>query len=603
MTKGSHRTRVVDRAVHPGGGAAGSDPGRSTQFGGQAIRNRLRNGGTRLLVLPLYLIILLIVALPLGYLAYTAFRSGSPGSPNAYYTLDNLREAVAIPSYRTVLTNTLKLAVVVTLVSTALGVAMAWLVARTNLPSKRTLELLIPAPLFLSPFAGGVAWVFLGSEGSGLINVAYRYIFGTDEPLINIYSFPGLVFTMVLFMTPYAYLFTVGPLQNMDATLEDASRAHGASYWRTTFRITFSLVLPGITSAVLMIFVLSSEMFSIPGLLGGPAEYYTLPYFIFLLTSQTPANWPLAAAMGIMLLLIMIVGVSLQRRATRASARFVTVGGKGAKTNQVDIGRWRWLGATLCYGYCGLALLLPVVALLTGSVLRYFTSSLTFKLFTLENWERVLTSEQFLSALRNTLIVAAIGPLLCLVIGFVLSYLWLRLKAPFKRSFEMLAMLPIAVPGIVMGIGVVWAFVATPIYGTLAIFIVAYVARYLPHSLRMFQSTLVQFDSSLDEASRVSGARILRTWRHVTLPLMKHSALAAWLLLFILMFRELNIAIMVYSSGTAVIPVLLYSQITGGQYGAAAVIAIVEVSIIAITFILARRLLGINLVTAMAQRD
>ncbi len=553
------------------------------------------------LTAPLYLVIAVIVLVPLLYLGYASIRSGAPGDPTAGYTGQNIRTVLTEASYRRVLLNTLTVAGLVTVLATALGSCMAWLVGRTNVPGHRRLELLVPLPLFLSPFAGGVAWVFLGSKSAGLINVAYRWLTGGDGALVNIFSFGGLVFTMVLFMAPYAYLFTLGPLRNMDGSLEEASRVHGGSHWRTLTRVTLPLVLPGMTAALLMIFVLSAEMFSLPSLIGMPAEYYTLPFLIYQATHFSPPNWGLASAAGLVLLLIVIVGVLLQKLATRTSERFVTVSGKGFGAGRVDIGRWRWLGALVCYGYVAVAMVLPIAALLMGSLMRYFTSSFSAKLFTFNNWVRVLSSEGLRSALKNTLIVAAVGPLIGLALAFALSYLWQRLRAPFGRTAETVAMLPVAIPGVVLGVGLVWAFVATPLYGTLGILFVAYVARYLPHSLRIFQSSLVQIHPELDEASRVAGAGIGRTLASVTLPLLRHSALSAWVLLFILMIRELNVAIMVYTPNTTVLPVLLWSEVEAGQYGAAATIAMLEVIIIAVAFVLARRLFRVDLVNTMAR--
>lgn len=580
----------------------GSDTGGSGQRGKKSFREHFANRKSLLLASPFYVVVLVIVLLPLGYLLFAALQTGSPGAPDTQWTLSNVQAVVSRPAYRRVLVNTLQLGAIVTLIATTLGIVLAWFVARTDLPSKKFLEVLIPLPLFMSPFAGGVAWVFLGSENAGLLNVAYRAVFNTDQALFNIFTFPGLVWTMVLFMTPYAYLFTLGPLRNMDASLEEASRVQGASYWRTMFRITFPLALPGIASAFLMIFVLSSEMFSLPGLIGVPAGHYTLPYFIYQSTSFSPPNWPLAAAAGLILLLIMIVGVSLQRRATRASERFVTVGGKGAGVNTIDIGKWRWLGTGLAYTYVTLAIVLPLMALLIGASMRYFTPSLSLELFTLHHWERILTSDRFFSSLKNTLTVATLGPLIGIFIGFMLTYLWQRLRAPFGKTTESVAMMPIAIPGIVLGVGMVWAYVGTPVYGTIGMLFIAYVARYLPHSLRIFQSTLVQLDPGLDEASRVSGAGIFRTLRHVTLPLLKQSTLSAWLLLFILMVRELNVAIMVYTRESMVLPVLLWSEIEGGQYGGAAIVAFVEASIVLVAFFVARRILGVDLVSTIGKK-
>ncbi|MQA04829.1 MAG: ABC transporter permease subunit [Streptosporangiales bacterium] len=568
----------------------------------RSVADRMRANPGTWLAIPFYLIVAVMVVMPLGYLVFAAFQTGSPSDPSSQFTLDNVKAVLGREAYRRVLWNTLRLGAIVTVLSCALGVLFAWFVARTNMPGKRLLEVLLPLPLFLSPFAGGVAWVFLGSKSAGLINVGYRALFDTEKALVNIFSFPGLVFAMVLFMTPYAYLFTLGPLRNMDASLEEASRVHGGSAVRTITRITLPLVLPGVLAALLMAFVLSAEMFSLPGLIGVPADYYTLPYFIYQATNFSPPQWPLAAAGGLLLLAIMAIGVWLQRRATRASERFVTVGGKGPAIVPANVGRWRWLGAGLCWTYLSVAIFLPLLALIVGASMRSFTPSLSLELFTVDNWVRVLTTEKFVQSLTNTLLIAVGGPLLGLVLGFSLTYLWQRLRAPFGKAVETVAMLPVAIPGIVLGVGMVWAYVGTPIYGTLAILVIAYVSRFLPHVLRIFSATLVQIDPVLDEASRVSGAGIVRTLRNITLPLLKHSTLSAWLLLFMMMVRELNVAIMVYSSQTTVLPVMLWSEIEGGQYGGAAVVALVEVTIVAAAFVVARKVLRVDLAKTMSDR-
>ncbi|MGH3585681.1 MAG: ABC transporter permease, partial [Pseudonocardia sp.] len=499
-----------------------------------------------------------------------------------------------------VIVNTLQLAAVVTVIATGLGVVLAWLMARTRVPGKRALELLLPLPVFVSPFAAGVAWMILGSEASGLVNIAFRAVFDTEAPLVNVVSFPGLVFTMVLFLTPYAYLLTLGTLRNMNPALEEASRVHGSTYLATMFRVTLPLALPAITSALLVVFVVAAEMFSIPSMLGVPADYYTLPYLIYQSTHHSPPRWSLAAAAGIVLLLVMVLGVALQRWSTRRSERFVTIGGKGAGSSVVDIGRWRYAGAAVCWGYVLLSSVAPIAALVVGASMRYLTSSFSPRLLTLDNWTRILASSSFLEALRNTVLVSMIGPLVAILLGFLLSYLWIRMRAPLRGAAETVSMLPLSVPGIVMGLGLVWAYVSTPVYGTLAILVIAYVGRYLPHAIRTFQSTLVQIDPSLDEASRVSGAPLGRTLWNVTLPLLRIPALSAWLLLFVLMVRELNVAVMVYTSDTVVLPVLMWGEIEGGQYGAAAVLAMVEVLIIFATFLVARRILRVDLVNAMS---
>ncbi len=540
------------------------------------LLERIRGRQDLLLSVPTYAIVAVLVLMPLGYLLFASLQSGSPGAPGAEWTLANIKAFFTQPEYWMALRNSLWLGFVVSAFSVVFGIAFAWILGRTDVPFRRVLSVLVPLPIFLSPFACAIAWVLLGSENSGLINAFMRSVFGESSAFMNVMTFPGLVFVMVLSFVPLAYLFALGPMVNMDGSLEEASRVIGAPLLRTFFKVTLPVVMPGALSAALMVFVLSSEMFSIPGLIGTAAGYRTLPYFIYQNTTTTPANWGGAAAAGLALLVIMMLGMLLQARATRASSRFVTISGKGAKPVTIKLGKWRWVAFAVPALYVLIGVVLPAGALLIGSFMRYFTPNLSADLFSLTHWESALGASQFQTALINTILVGAIAPTIAVVIAFAVGYVRNRTKAPLRSFFETIGMLPVAVPGIVFGVGVLWAYVGSPIYGTIALLVVAYCARYLPHALRVISSGMVQVDGGLEEASRIAGAGVTRTLRSITVPLLKPNVLACWLLLLIYCTRELNVAIMVYTSNSVVLPVLMWSEMSSGSYQKAAIIAIIE---------------------------
>ena len=431
-------------------------------------------------------------------------------------------------------------------------------------------------PIFLSPFAGGVAWVLLGSERSGLINGFLTNWFGEGAGIVNVMSFPGLVFVMVLSFAPLAYLFTLGPMLNMDGSLEEASRVGGASVFHTMRKITLPIVLPGVLSAALMVFVLAAEMFSIPGIIGTAAGYRTLPFFIYENTTASPPNWGGAAAAGLLLLLIMLVGTLLQARATKASARFVTISGKGARPVTLKLGKWRWFVFLIPAVYVFLGVILPAAALLLTTFLRYYTPDLTWDLFTLNNWEITLSSTRFQIAIQNTIMVGAATPTVAVIIAFAMSYIRNRTTVAFRSAIETVGMLPVAIPGIVFGVGVLWAYVGSPVYGTVFLLLIAYCARFLPHALRVISAGIVQVDKGLEEASRIAGAGVMKTMRSITVPILKPTVMSAWLLLLIYCMRELNVAIMVYTSNSVVVPVLMWNEMAAGDYQKASILAIIE---------------------------
>lgn len=556
---------------------------------------RLRSKLDRILPIPLYIVLIFLVIVPLGYLIIASLRTGSPLQPGATFTLENLRNIWIDPTYFRVLGNTLGMAALVTIFSMTIGVALAWLVARTNLPGKRYWEIIVPLPLFLSPFASAVAWMILGTERAGFLNVIFKNLFSTEQGFMNILSFPGLVFAMTLFHIPYAYLYTIAPLKNMDGALEEAARVGGASIARTMAKITFPVVLPGLLSAALMVFVLSAEMFTVPALLGTPAGYSTLAPFIYEQTKFSPPNWGAATAAALLLLGVMAIGVMLQNRATKMSSRFVTVTGKGIRPAGLKLGRWKWIAVLLPSFYILLAVVLPFGTLIMVTFMKFVTANITPELFTLDHWVRLGENPIFMRGLQNTLFITIVGSVIATAFAFLLVYAWKRLNAPFKRTTETLAMLPVAVPGIVLGVGVLWAFVQSPLYGTIWLMIMAFTARYLANPVRIFSSTLVQIDKGLEEASRVGGAGMWRTMGSISTPLLLPAALSGWLLLMILFTRELNVAIMIYSGSSITLPVIMWGAIDAGSLSFAAIVAIVETAIILTAFIAARFIFKIDL--------
>ena len=557
--------------------------------------DRVRGKSDLTLALPVYIIMLGLIIMPLGYLIYATLQTDSPGSPTTEFTWDNITTVATTSSYWAALRNSLWLGFLVSLFAVTLGVSMAWILGRTDVPLRGPLSVLVSLPIFLSPFAGGVAWVLLGSKKSGLINGFLTKWFGDDAGFVNIMTFPGLVFVMVLAFAPLAYLFTLGPMLNMDGSLEEASRVGGASVFHTMRKITLPVVIPGILSAALMVFVLAAEMFSIPGLIGTAAGYRTLPYFIYQNTTAAPPNWGGAAAAGLALLLVMLIGTVLQARATKASSRFVTISGKGARPVTLKLGRWRWVAFLVPAVYVLLGVVLPAAALILVTFMRYYTPDLSLDLFTLQNWQVTLSSPRFQIAIQNTILVGSATPTVAVVIAFAMSYIRNRTQAPLRSIIETVGMLPVAIPGIVFGVGVLWAYVGSPVYGTVWLLLIAYCARFLPHALRVISAGIVQVDRGLEEASRVAGAGVTKTMRSITVPLLKPAVLSSWLLLVIYCTRELNVAIMVYTSKSVVVPVMMWNEMSAGDYQKAAVLAIVESSMILVVVTIAALAFRVNL--------
>ena len=539
---------------------------------------------------------LVLVGLPLGAILYGAFQTGTPydAAPGGF-TFDNVLTVVRDPSLQRSLGFTFVISALVAFFSVLFGGVLAWLVARTNLPTKQLLENLVTLTNYVPPFVGAVAWIALAAPASGFLNIAWRWLTGSREPLLSIFSFWGIVWTMTLFYIPYGFLYCVGSFRSIDPSLEEAAAVHGGRQWTILRTVTFPLARPALTSAFILIFVLSAEMFSIPGLLGGPVQIHTLPYRILLAVQVYPPRWPVAMACSLILLVTACFGLYLYRRSVREEHRYVTVTGKGYRPRQVDLGRWRWLGAAFGWTYVVLGIVLPFGAILLGSFLPFFTPVLRADMLTLANWHAVWREGLTWVALRNTTVLSVLAPTAVVLLAALLSYLIVRGKISGRGALDYVLTLPVAIPGIVFGIGMIWVYVKTPIYGTLAIILLAFITKFLPQGMRNMSVGLLQIHPELEESSRVHGVDQLRTLWRITLPLLQPTILATWILVFVSAVRELSASVMLYTAKSTTFSVLIWDYLAGGTYQQASVLSVMQVGVVVLLVVVARRVMRFGL--------
>ncbi|MGI6856287.1 ABC transporter permease [Mesorhizobium sp. 1B3] len=539
-----------------------------------------RWGGERLVWALLAIAVFVIAIVPLIYTVNAAFYGETRTG------LSNERDLTAIlnvyfgAEYLGYLANALVLAVVVTALSLFVGVGMAILMARTDLPFKNTLDLLIIMPLFLSPFTGLIAWITLGSQKTGFVNVAYKTLFNTlgidVSPLINIWSYGGVAWVMFLFFCPFAYLFTVGNLRAMDSSLEEAARMSGATPFQALTRITLPMALPAILASGLLIFILAAEMYTIPGIIGGTAGFTTLPWKIFQDSTVFPVHRAHAAAAGTMLLWITILGVWLQRRITRRSERFVTVSGKGFRGRPLSLGRKRWLALAAIGVYVLSADILPFGALILSSFMKYSAPTLTSDVFTLTHYQQIFTLQDMRAALWNTTWLAVLCGTICVLVGLLISFMEVRRPSHATRVVAFMGVLPVAVPGLVYGIGLLWAYIQTPIYGTPWILLLAFVAKFLPYGIVVSRSAVIQLHPELEQSARMSGATGLVALRKITMPLLKPTLIAILFFVMLMSIKELSASVLLYSQKSQVLSVLTWHYMDAGNYQFAAAIGVLQ---------------------------
>jgi len=534
-----------------------------------------------------------MIIIPLVAILYGALRSDAPGAPDATWSLQNLLHVYTNERYLNSLRNTLSLSVVVAALSVCLGAAMAWIVARTNAPFRDGLALLILIPLMMSNLITTLAWIALAAPNAGFINVIWKNL--TGSTLYDIYSFSGMVMVLVTDHASFAFVAFYAALRSLDRSLEEASHICGANAIRTAFKMTLPLVWPTVVTSFIMIAIMTSENFSVPTLLGSKVGFQTLPSSIFIDMTDDPSKPTRAAAAGTMLLWIAIVGTWWQRRILARSSRYVTIGGKGGRSQPLDLGKWKWAATAFLCLFLIVAVVLPYAALFFSSFLKFLTAKITLKSFTLSNYEFLFEKDTRLAA-TNTLLYAGVFGAVVSVVYVVLSYIVRQVSNSRGGAVvEYLMMIPSSIPAIVLAVGLMWAYVGVdlPIYGTAFILLIGYFVRYIGLGVRHGRNALSQISPDLMEAARVAGAGQTRAVRDITLPLVMPSVGALWTLLFMSLFTEISITILLYSSSSMTLPVLLWKAMAAGYQTEAFAIAIVQAGIIFALIALANWKFGI----------
>ncbi|MGE5306371.1 MAG: ABC transporter permease, partial [Alphaproteobacteria bacterium] len=451
---------------------------------------------------------------PVVMLLFGSVRDAAPGEA-ASFTWTAYREAYTDPSTYRVLLNSLVIAAVKTIFAVILGVFFAWVITRTNTPYPRLLETLVTLPFFVPPILTAIAWAMLANPTVGVINKFFMLVFGLDRPLFNIYSYTGIIWHMTHYSAAFVFLLVVGAFRATDPALEEASRASGASGLKTFFRVTLPLMAPAIMGAALLAFIRGLEAFESALFFGLPAKIFVFTTEIYAaLTQRTPADYPRAMALAALLMVITFTGVFIQRR-IMAGKKYFTVTGKGYRPRPVDLGVWRWVTFGLCVGYFFVALVLPVSQLLLSSFFTIF-GLYDFKLLTLDNYRQVFSDLLFWRALRNSLVLAASGAVLCMLLSAVVAYIIFRTKFWGKGALDFLSWVPWSVPGMVLALGLLWAYILLPgpivLYGTIWILLIAYLTIGLPIGVRSMSGTIVQISEDLEESSRACGASWWQTF-------------------------------------------------------------------------------------------
>ena len=481
-----------------------------------ATAPRLRRIDLSLPILFLFTLLLCgLILLPLSWLVYYSLtdRSGA-------LTLDNFRRLIVDPIFVDPLITTVIIAVTSSVACCAVAAPMAWLVARSDLPLRRTVRAMVTASFVTPPFLGAIAWELLAAPNSGLINKAFRALTGApqDEYLFNIYSLTGLIFVISCYTFPYVFVLVANALDRIPGDLEDASAILGGRSWTTARRVTIPLAMPALLAGALVAFLQAMTLFGSPAILALPAGFHTMTTKIWSLF-QYPPKPELAAAASLPLLLLTVLllraeHVILGRRG------YSVVAGKQGDPRLVRLGPGKWIALAFVFAVLLFPVFLPYGALFNAAFSRVASQFIWFDNFTLHNINFVffeLSTTKI--AVENTFLLGAASATIGTLMALVISYVTSRKAVAGFRVLGFLATAPVAIPGIVLGVGLFLSYTRPPflLYGTLWILLIAFVTISLPAAYQQMQSAFRSVHVDLEEASshprRHAAARAARHHR------------------------------------------------------------------------------------------
>jgi iron(III) transport system permease protein len=546
-----------------------------------AVRRWPRVDWTAPLAIAMTALLAVLVLLPVLWLAVSSVRSDTSA-----LTLEHYRQLVVDPSFLRPFMTTLWTSAAVGALCVVVAAPMSWLVARSDLPGKRFLRTLILASFVTPPFLGAFAWVLLGGPNAGLINQWYYGLFDLKpfeaDPLINIFSAWGMVFVMALYTFPYVFTFIANALDVVPSELEEASSILGAPAWRTAFDVTFPLVMPALLAGFIVAFLQSMTLFGTPAILALPAGIDTMTTKIWSLF-QFPPRLGLAAAASLPLL---VIAAALLRAQTLILGRrgYSIIGGKSTGVRAHRLRGWAVPALLLFALVLGCSILLPYGVLVRTAFVKNWSGPAGIENLTLEHWRFVfLEFSQTRLALQNTFVLGVAAATAGTLISTVIGYVSIRRLVRGHRAIGFLATAPVAIPGIVLAVGLFLAYTQPPLvlYGTLAIIFLAYVTKEMPVGYAQVRASLTAVHPELEDASRIFGATRLRALIDVTAPLIRNGVIATWILIFIGSIRELSATILLFTARTKTISVAMFDLRESNDWGP---IAVLSITMLAITF-------------------
>jgi iron(III) transport system permease protein len=543
------------------------------------------------------IVTILLVLFPAWPLFVQAFMDKPLYDATKQFSLSNVIRTFTSQELWSVVGTTAIYGVLSTLLAVALGTVLALLITRTDMPGKALVSSLVLIPFFVSPLVLAYSWdTIFGRQGYFTILIRTLGL-----PTWDLLTLGGMIVVTAMFYAPNAYLQCTASLALSDPQLEDAARIAGANPFLALWRVTVPLLRPAITFSALFIFVSSIEMLAIPLVLGMPVNIQILPSYLYKIGAiGSPPDYGQLAVVSILLILFIAFLVALQNKLVSQEKRFVTVGGKATRPRLLRLGPWRIPAFLIVVIYMLMGIVLPLIGLVMKSFVPFlnpFINPLT--MLTLENYEDLLSIQSYSSSIVNSVIISVIGAAIGIVFMALVAVVVYRSTFRGRQTLAYAALFPRAFPGIIIGIGFLWAFLLIPGIGawrnTIWAIMAAFIMRYLPLGFITISPSIMRISTELDRAARVAGASWLKMVTSILGPILFPALMSGYVLLFITFLKEYASALFLYGPGAEVIGTTLITLGRNGDTGPMAALATIQTAITFVVILLTRRFLGVKL--------
>ena len=499
-------------------------------------------------------------------------------------TLVNFKKFLEGATFTKALWHSIVVGILTSVVSAALALPAAYVVARVSIPFRNFILALMVIPIIAPPFIGAYSWITLLGR-RGIITHFLDSWFGIEMP--SLYGLFGIVVALSLHYFPYIFLFVQGALAASDPYIEESAHLMGARRSWIIRTITLPLVLPTIAAGTLIVLAKALGNFGVPAILGG--EYYVLPTLIYYQIHGF-FNLNAASAIALVNVLITLMAILLLGWINR-KRRFITITSVTRRSKQHT-----GLGAQIlanCYIWLLLLFaLLPQIVIVFSSFAERWGGSLLPTQYGFANYLTVW--EETSRPIFNSLILASAATLMCVVFGSLAAYTSVRRKFFGKWALDLTIMLPFIIPGIVTGVAFLTTFNTGPLVlaGTAMIIVLAYFTRRIAYIFRSVSASIAQVDNKMEEASTICGASWGWTVRKVTVPLIAPGILAGSILVFSTLITEMSVTIILYSARWKTISISIFEQLTNDDVLEASTVGAIAIVMTLILVFSAAKLIG-----------